>query len=55
MAALLAILKIQLENLNSGRYDAMALRALMKVSCAKSSASWWSRTILRIKENTGRS
>ena len=45
MAALLAILKIQEENLNSGRYDSIALSALTNVSCARSSASSRSRTM----------
>ena len=55
MAALLAILKIQDENLNSGRYDSMALSALMKVSCDRSSASSRSRTMRNSSAKIGRS
>ena len=55
MATLLAILKSQLENLNSDRYLSMWFRTLMNVSCARSSAVALSRTMRKTSENTGRS
>ena len=55
MAALFAILKIQEENLNSGRYDSIAFSALMKVSCDRSSASSRSRTMRNSSAKIGRS
>ena len=55
MAMLLAILKSQLENLNSGLYLSMLFRTLMKASWERSSAVAVSRTMRKISVKTGRS